>query len=229
MAYAMRNSCFSTVGGFCPWQALDGEGVHGPRGLSGPSWWLAYCMNEFRFPRPILFKFCAELGPTLEQPTSRNRPTKFPLQVLTILGFLATGTFQRELADRSGISQPSLSLVVPSMWIGIIGITQQYMWFPYTVGEQADIKAQFAATSAFPNVIGAVDCTHIGKGTTQGRICFCESKAFSFHRVQIIYDTNLILINVVARWPVSTHDSFILRHSSEGADLKLELCMMVGY
>ncbi len=40
-------------------------------------------------------------------------------------------------------------------------MTSQYIRFPYTVGEQANIKRQFAAMSGFPNVIGAIDCTPI--------------------------------------------------------------------
>ena len=38
--------------------------------------------------------------------------------------------------------------------------------------------------------------------------------------IQIICDANLVLTNVVARWPVSTHDSFILAHRSVGRRLK---------
>ena len=70
-------------------------------------------------------------APTLERPTSRNKAIPAPVQILTTLAFLATGTFRRELADRSGISQPSLSLVMLSAWNGIIGTTQRCIRFPY--------------------------------------------------------------------------------------------------
>ncbi|GAA6080030.1 putative nuclease HARBI1, partial [Tachysurus ichikawai] len=48
----------------------------------------------------------------LERATLRNHAIPVQIQVLTTLGFLATGCFQRELADRSGISQPSLSAII---------------------------------------------------------------------------------------------------------------------
>ena len=84
-----------------------------------------------------------------------------PLQVLTTAGFLATSTFQRALAVRSGISKPTFSRVMPYVLVGIIGLSQQYIKFPYMVGEQANKKAQFVAMSGFPNVINASDCTYV--------------------------------------------------------------------
>ena len=58
-----------------------------------------WLISRFRFPRAVLLDLCAELGPRLERGTRRNA-LPVPLQVLTTLGFLATGTYQRELADR---------------------------------------------------------------------------------------------------------------------------------
>ncbi|KAK0145034.1 putative nuclease HARBI1 [Merluccius polli] len=57
----------------------------------------------------ILLEICrpTELGPGLERQTARSHALPVPIQVLTTLGFLATGSFQRELADRSGMSQGS--------------------------------------------------------------------------------------------------------------------------
>ena len=58
-----------------------------------------WLMSRFRLPWAILLELCAELGPALERETARNHALPVPLQVLTTLGFLATGAFQRELAD----------------------------------------------------------------------------------------------------------------------------------
>lgn len=171
--------------------------------LANDDEWL---MSRFRLPRAVLLDLCAVLGPALQRSTRRNRAVPVPLQVLTTLGFLATGTFQRELADRSGISQPTFSRVMPDVLGGIIGLSHLYIKFPYTVGEQANKKAQFAAMSGFPNVIGAIDCTHVAIRAPSD--------------VQIVCDADMVLANVVARWPGSTHDSFILRNSSVGRRLE---------
>uniref|UniRef100_A0AAR2JGW4 Putative nuclease HARBI1 n=1 Tax=Pygocentrus nattereri TaxID=42514 RepID=A0AAR2JGW4_PYGNA len=180
-----------------------------------------WLMSRFRFPRAILLTLCAELGPDLERPTLRNRAIPVHLQVLTTLGFLATGCFQRELADRSGISQPSLSSMMSGVLSGIIKLTGRYIRFPYTLSEQADIKVQFAAVAGFPNVIGAIDCTHIAiRAPSQNEAAFINRKQIHSINVQVICDATMTLTNVVARWPGSTHDSFILRNSSVGTRLE---------
>ncbi|KAL6466678.1 hypothetical protein MHYP_G00244820 [Metynnis hypsauchen] len=79
-----------------------------------------WLISRFRFPRAVLLELCAELGPVLEREAARSRASPVPLQVLTALGFLATGSFQRGLADRSGISQSSLSRAMPAVLDGII-------------------------------------------------------------------------------------------------------------
>lgn len=77
-----------------------------------------------------------------------------PVQVLT--------THRRSLLRRLGNLQSSLSRTMPAPRNSLICRTPPgYIKFPYTVAEQADVKVQFAARSRFPNVIGAIDCTHI--------------------------------------------------------------------
>ena len=121
-----------------------------------------WLISRFRFPRAILLELCTELGRSLERETARSHTLPVPIQVLTTFGFLATGAFQRELADRSGMSQSALSRTIPSVLNAIIRISARYIQFPYGVGvNQANIKAQFAVIAGLPNVIGAIDCTHI--------------------------------------------------------------------
>uniref|UniRef100_A0A3B3R9K2 DDE Tnp4 domain-containing protein n=1 Tax=Paramormyrops kingsleyae TaxID=1676925 RepID=A0A3B3R9K2_9TELE len=102
---------------------------------------------------------------------------------LSTLGFLASGAFQQELADRSGISQSSLNHAMPAVWDGIIPM------------------------SGFPNVIGAIDCTHIAiKAPSENEFAYVNRKHFHSINVQIICDAKMRLIHVV----------FILRNSSVG-------------
>ncbi|KAK0141620.1 Phosphoribosyl pyrophosphate synthase-associated protein 1 [Merluccius polli] len=167
----------------------------------------------------ILLEICTELGPGLERQTARSHALPVPIQVLTTLGFLATGSFQRELADRSGMSQGALSRAI--VLNGIIRISARYIRFPYDAVNQAHIKAQFAEIAGFPNVIGAIDCTHIAiKAPSEGEYAYVNRKHFHSLNVQIICDAQMRLTNIVARWPGSTHDSFVLTNSSVGNRLE---------
>ncbi|XP_066575647.1 putative nuclease HARBI1 [Amia ocellicauda] len=180
--------------------------------LANDADWL---ISRFRFPRAVLLELCAELGPDLERETARRCAfTRSPT-------FLATGSFQRELADCSGISQSSLSRAMPAVWDGIIRMSISYIRFPYDTVDQPNIKAQFAAIASFPNVIGAIDCTHIAiKAPSEEEFAYVNRKHFHSINVQIICDAQMRLTNIVARWPGSTHDSYIFTNSMVGMRLQ---------
>ena len=68
---------------------------------------------QFRLPRTVLIQICNLLDPQLQRETRRSNPIPPHVQVLTTLGLLATGTFQRDIGDRSGVSHSSVSCVLP--------------------------------------------------------------------------------------------------------------------
>ena len=104
---------------------------------------------------------------------------------MTTLGFLATGEFQRELANRLGLRQSTLSRVMPAVWDGIICISAGIS-NSHNAVEQANIKVQFAARAGFPNVNGAIDCTHITP--SHDEFVHFNRKHFHSINVQIICD-----------------------------------------
>lgn len=130
--------------------------------------------------------------------------------MLTTLGFLAMGTYQWELTDRSGLSQSTLSRTMPAVWDGIVRMTPRYIKFPYNAVDKANIEMQFAAKAWFSTVIRAIDCTHIViKAPSLDEYATVNHKHFHSINVQIICDPHLKLLNIVVRWPGLTPDSFI--------------------
>ncbi|XP_049455414.1 putative nuclease HARBI1 [Epinephelus fuscoguttatus] len=110
---------------------------------------------------------------------------------------------------------------MPAVLDGIINMTSRYIRFPYTVGEQANIERQFAAMSGFPNVIVAIDCTQVAiRALSENEFVYVNRKNVRTINVQVMCTSNMVLTNLVARWPGSTHDSFILMHSSVGNRLQ---------
>lgn len=180
-----------------------------------------WLLSRYRFPKNVLLDLCRDLGPVLERETNRTKAIPVHIQLLSTLGFLATGTFQREVGDICGISQPSVSRIMPAVLDAIISLAPTYIQFPYRNPQQAAIKRDFHAIARFPNIIGAIDCTHIAiKAPSTNEFNYVNRKGFHSVNVQIICDANLLLLNVVARWPGGTHDSFVLQNSSVGVRLQ---------
>ncbi|XP_034035060.1 putative nuclease HARBI1 [Thalassophryne amazonica] len=141
--------------------------------------------------------------------------------VLSTLGFLATGAFQREIADRSGITQSTMSRILPHVLAGIRDLAPRYIRFPYNNAEQAVIKRDFHELAGFPNVIGAIDCTHVRlRPPSVNDYAYVNRKNYHSINVQLICDAHMRLVNVVARWPGSTHDTYIFQHSSVARGLQ---------
>ena len=95
-----------------------------------------------------------------------------------------------------------------------IRLPARYIKFPYNAVEHANIKAQFTARAGFPNVIRAIDCTHIAiKASSHEEFVYVNRKHFHEINVRLICDGLMQLTNIVARWSGSTHDSYILSNS----------------
>lgn len=89
---SLSAGCSGDAAGHCKWQILEGGGSvcfcdHADL-LARADGWLT---NPFRLPRAIILELRAELGSALERRAARNRELPVPIQILTTLGFLATG------------------------------------------------------------------------------------------------------------------------------------------
>ncbi|XP_062620963.1 putative nuclease HARBI1 [Saccostrea cucullata] len=73
----------------------------------------------------------------------------------------------------------------------------------------------FSRISGFPNVIGAIDGTHIGiKSPSFEENVFVNRKNYHSINTMAVCDANLKFLNVVAKWPGSSHDSFVWNNST---------------
>ncbi|CAC5362891.1 HARBI1 [Mytilus coruscus] len=133
------------------------------------------------------------------------------------LRFYATGSFQQVTGDIMGISQPSVSRIVQQVSTAILRHAGRFITFPVTVPQQQSVKEGFMKRCGFPNVLGCVDGTlvQIKAPPIREDIYVCR-KGYHALNIQGIFDSRKAFLNLVVRWPGSTHDAFIWRRLLEG-------------
>ncbi|CAH2101374.1 unnamed protein product [Euphydryas editha] len=77
------------------------------------------------------------------------------------------------------------------------------------------VEDDFHRIARFPRVQGAIDCTHVKIQSPCAEIGeeFRNRKGYPSINVQAVCDSELMLINVVARWPGSAHAATIFNMS----------------
>lgn len=115
-------------------------------------------------------------------------------------GFYPTGPF----SERSGIGlvchSPSLAEQCQQCWL----LSSPFLvnTFPYNDAQQTMIKRGFYEIAGFPNVIGAIYCTHVHlKPPSMNDYIFINRKNYHYINVQVICDARLSLLIVVTWWP----------------------------
>ncbi|KFM67610.1 putative nuclease HARBI1, partial [Stegodyphus mimosarum] len=73
-------------------------------------------------------------------------------------------------------------------------------------------------TNGFPNIIGAIDGTliNIQRPSVDDWFVFISRKRKFALNIQLVCDAKMEILDVVARWPGSTHDSFMWKRSKLG-------------
>ncbi|KAI1710967.1 DDE superfamily endonuclease domain-containing protein [Ditylenchus destructor] len=145
----------------------------------------------------------------------QGRKTSAEVQVLCTLDYMRSPGFQNLIASNFGFDQATVSRHVERVTKALAQKAQEFIRFP-TSQEAVKANAEFfRAQSRFPSVNGIVDGTHIRIQAPKLQIerDFVNRKNFHSVNVQVIVDHRGMFTNIVARWPGSSHDSFIMRNS----------------
>ena len=118
--------------------------------------------------------------------------------------------FLKVSGDLFGVHECTVSRMIKRVSIAFASLYKQYVKFP-SGNKIQEIQRQFMQQNRIPGIVGAIDCTHIPLQSPGGDTAelFRNRKGVFSINVQAICDHDLILTNVVARWPGSTHDSRI--------------------
>ncbi|KAL4708033.1 hypothetical protein ACJJTC_014553 [Scirpophaga incertulas] len=91
----------------------------------------------------------------------RGSPIPAEIQVACALRCWARHEIQDDTADLHGISQPTVSKVCKNVAEALAKLRHQFIKMPSTLQEEEQGMARFRSIANFPQVIGAIDCTHI--------------------------------------------------------------------
>ncbi|GFS79711.1 putative nuclease HARBI1 [Trichonephila clavipes] len=143
-------------------------------------------------------------------------------QVLIALRFYAVSCMQLAIADLFDVSQPTVCRVVHRVSEAIASLLSDFIHLPVNREECKTVSRKFFSIAGFPKVIGALNGTFVRIVSPCGEDAErfgCRKNYFALN-VQTIVDSDLVIRNVVARWPGSAHYSTVFNNSAACLSLK---------
>ncbi|CAC5415318.1 HARBI1 [Mytilus coruscus] len=126
---------------------------------------------------------------------------------------------ESEFPARYRFSEESIEVLTNLLYDELKRPTHRIHAIPVTTQIKIALRFMHLVVYAtrFPCVIGAVDGTHIRfQAPSHDEYAFVNRKNYHSINVQGICDHEGKFTNIVAKWPGSTHDSFIFRNSDVG-------------
>ena len=169
-----------------------------------------FLTSRYRLDRELILQLCALVSPDVQRQTRRNHALSVSSQVLTTLRYYATGSFFSVLGDSQGMSKMTVSRIVSEISASIAKQAKVYIKFPVSNSDKINVMQKYYDLSKFPNVLGCIDGTHVPiRRPIRDEHLFINRKNFHSINVQGVCDSDLRFTNIVAKWPGSSHDSFI--------------------
>ncbi|WAR12605.1 HARB1-like protein [Mya arenaria] len=135
------------------------------------------------------------------------------LNVLVGLRCLAKGAFFSEVADTHGVSRSSVCRIIHGFVDAVINNVDNIK-FPVQRDDQMSVKRGFYRKCKFPNIVGAVDGTLVPiLAPTANEESFVCRKGFHAINCQAVASSDLRFIDIVAKWPGSSHDAGVFDNS----------------
>lgn len=170
-------------------------------------------IKKFRLSRLIIFSLIDTFEEDHPFRTRRSRAIPPALQVMVSLRFFATGSLLSPLSDSFGISKSSSSRIIRRFAKVIVRRASQYIAFDMDNLERSPLA--FYSIAGFPNVLGCVDGTQFAiKSPTENEYAYVNRKGFHSINAQLVCGPDLAFLDVVVKYPGSSHDSFVFQCSA---------------
>jgi len=93
--------------------------------------------------------------------SSRSHALPVDTQILAAFEFYSSGSFQWVVGNAEGMSKSTVSRTIESVTNSLCRVAPRYISFDTDPRKLLQDKLEFSKIAAFPNVVGAVDGTHI--------------------------------------------------------------------
>ncbi|XP_063298481.1 transcription termination factor 4, mitochondrial isoform X1 [Pelobates fuscus] len=146
--------------------------------------------------------------------TKRSNAVPGIVKLLCALHYFASGSLQSTVAEVGGITQSTFSRALSEVISAILKLTDTFINYPDDDASLQAIKEGFFRIAGFPNVVGVVGCTHVAL-SPPAEIEQIYRNKMHYHsiNVQVVCASDMKILDVVARFPGSTRNSYILRQS----------------
>ena len=170
--------------------------------------------HRFRLPRSLILDICTIVSADIQRGTCRSQALPVQLMVCCVLRFLATGAIYSVLGDGVRISKSSVFRSILAVCDILAHHVRDFVKFPSSAYEVRMVKTGFFEEFRFPNVIGAIDGTHIPIEPPKDReYLYVNRKGFHSLNIQIVVDSKMKILSLVDGYPGRSHDSYIFECS----------------
>lgn len=186
----------------------------------GGTWWhvempsdrttAAHWVDAFRMDRTSFDMLCDELAPHLVQ--SRGPRVDVRLCTAVALHICAHNTSHNIIQKLFGIGKIISHKYFTITISALVKIRKAHVYWPTTNKEFKAKAKRFRAHRGFPNVVGAIDGSHV-KINEQDSLDWLNRKGYYSMLVQAICDFDMIFMDLVVGWPGSVHDARVFRNS----------------
>lgn len=169
---------------------------------------------RYRLSRQLIMALYDLIGPNIEPETHRSHAIPGMLKIFVALRYYASGSFQNVMGDGTGIHKSSVCRIIADVTNELCRVRNTFITFPQNAQDIMQTKEAFHDIGDFPNVIGAIDGTLISILTPhEDEHVYVSRKGGHSLNILAICDASTKFTYVVAKYPGSTNDSFIWRHS----------------